>query len=91
MYFAEFININQCETKLFKSYDQDPLKTLDLTFEIAKYQNISDKINEIKTITDVFEIKQIDDYAKQENRNVTLRISGTNEQINLINSHFNKK
>ncbi|VEU75456.1 Phenylalanine--tRNA ligase beta subunit [Mycoplasmopsis maculosa] len=89
VYFAEFIKVDQKESKLFEQYINEPLKSIDLTFEINKNDWIGSKIFEIKAISDFYEIKQIDDYNKGLTRSVTLRIFGTDEQIGNINNHFN--
>lgn len=75
--------------KLFENYDSTPFKSIDLTFELKPHQSIDDKIIEIKKVASIFEIYQIDEFAKPESRNVTLRIIGSNEEIQKINNKFN--
>ncbi|UUM20684.1 phenylalanine--tRNA ligase subunit beta [Mycoplasma sp. 2045] len=82
------IRNNEAATK-FKSVNTEPYKTLDLTFELANGEYIQDKINQIKSVSDCFSIDQIDDYKKENSHNVTLRITGSSEQIEKIDSHFN--
>lgn len=90
LWVAEFVNVHENHFIQFTPYDPSPLKTIDLTFELNAKENIQVKILEINKVSETFEIKQIDEFKHDDKRNVTLRITGTNEQINLINEHFNK-
>ncbi|WP_027334905.1 phenylalanine--tRNA ligase subunit beta [Mycoplasmopsis felifaucium] len=89
LWVAEFMNIEEHKNIQFNSYDSNPLKSVDITFKILKQEAIQSKIDEIKYISECFEIIQIDNYENGEYRNVTLRIVGTDNQIQKINNHFN--
>ncbi|EIE40043.1 phenylalanyl-tRNA synthetase subunit beta [Mycoplasmopsis canis UF31] len=89
-YYAEFIvPINHNSAIKFSSIDLDPMKTIDLTFEINNNSSIEEAINKINTIKKPFEIKVVDDYKKEFTHNVTLRITDQESVIEEINKHFN--
>ncbi|WP_117275356.1 phenylalanine--tRNA ligase subunit beta [Mycoplasmopsis edwardii] len=88
-FYAEFkvpVAINKTK---FKAINPEPLKTIDLTFEIKNDQSIAEAINKIKAIHNPFEIKIIDDYKKETTHNVTLRITDYEVNIEKINKAFN--
>ncbi|MBZ4203661.1 phenylalanine--tRNA ligase subunit beta [Mycoplasma tauri] len=87
---AEFKDIYKPSQITFNEYNSDPLKNIDLTFELNSHDNINSKIKEIEQVSDSFFVQQIDDYKHGNKRNVTLRITGTSEQIEKINNKFNK-
>lgn len=91
VWVAEFKNINLKDKNIvFEEYDYSPFKTLDLTFEIDAKDHVYKKVDEILNVSSVYKVEQIDDYKHDDKRNVTLRITGTNEQIELIHNKFNK-
>lgn len=90
VYVAEFKNVNENKTIEFESYDANPLKTIDLTFEINKQDYIGKQVKAIKEIANVYEIIQVDEYHHDDKRNVTLRISADSANIEKINNKFNK-
>ncbi len=75
----------------FSTYDSSPLKSIDLTFTINKNEPVRDTISKINAIAKLFNIQQIDSFDNGEKRNVTLRLTGTTEEISKINEVFNKK
>lgn len=91
--FAEFIdNLNDKKSIKFSPANQNPIKVLDLTFELQVNEHIASRIEEIKSKAQVFSVKQIDDFYKQttNTRFVTLRISGEDEQIEKLDKIYNK-
>ncbi|EIN14895.1 Phenylalanyl-tRNA synthetase beta chain [Mycoplasmopsis agalactiae 14628] len=88
---AEFMNVNSKPKVEFNVYDPSPLKSIDLTFTIGQNEAIASKISEINAISNSFSIMQIDSFTNADKRNVTLRITGSFEEINKINEIFNKK
>ncbi|UUD35144.1 phenylalanine--tRNA ligase subunit beta [Mycoplasmopsis caviae] len=76
--------------ELFNSYNSSPLKNIDLTFSIGLYQSIDEKVKEIKNVALVFDIYQIDEFIKEDVKNVTLRVVAKSEEIKKINNQFNK-
>ncbi|MCE6091215.1 phenylalanine--tRNA ligase subunit beta [Mycoplasmopsis agalactiae] len=88
---AEFMNVNNNSKVEFNVYDPSPLKSIDLTFTINSNEAIASKISEINEISKSFSIMQIDSFTNADKRNVTLRVTGSFEEINKINEIFNKK
>ncbi|MFZ8223489.1 phenylalanine--tRNA ligase subunit beta [Mycoplasmopsis bovis] len=93
LWVAEFMNIESVQkSKIeFSTYDSSPLKSIDLTFTINKNEPVRDTISKINAIAKLFNIQQIDSFDNGEKRNVTLRLTGTTEEISKINEVFNKK
>ncbi|QGZ97618.1 phenylalanine--tRNA ligase subunit beta [Mycoplasma sp. NEAQ87857] len=89
-FYAEFKEIPTKKATKFNSVDNQQLKTLDLTFSIDLKNNIGQIIDQIKQLGDVFEIIQVDNYIKQDQRNVTLRITANEQVIQTINNTYNK-
>lgn len=89
-FYAEILLEKNTQKVKFSDINYDPLKTIDLTFILNKDEYISQKINEIKNVTNVFDIVQIDEYHKENTKNITLRIYGTEQEIELINNKYNK-
>ncbi|AKA49849.1 phenylalanyl-tRNA synthetase subunit beta [Mycoplasmopsis gallinacea] len=89
-FYAEILDLEHKASNKFEAFDQNPLKTLDLTFQIGLHHYIGDKVAEIKALANVFDIKQIDNYLKEDSRSVTLRIFANEEAITLLDSHYNK-
>ncbi|QNM93872.1 phenylalanine--tRNA ligase subunit beta [Mycoplasma sp. Pen4] len=89
-FYAEILVKNIEPVITFEAIDSEPLKTIDLTFELDKKDYIADKINKIKATAKVFDIQQIDDYHKETTHNVTLRVTATSDNIELIDKEFNK-
>ncbi|WP_027120348.1 phenylalanine--tRNA ligase subunit beta [Mycoplasmopsis lipofaciens] len=87
---AEFYDINSTPLKEFQEYDSKQLKYIDLTFELNEKDNIGSKITEIKEIAKIYEINQIDEFQHNNKNNITLRITGENNEIEKINKIFNK-
>ncbi|WP_029513259.1 phenylalanine--tRNA ligase subunit beta [Mycoplasmopsis primatum] len=90
VWVAEFYDINIQKPIIFEDFDNESLKSIDLTFTINKFDNISDQVAKINEISPSFSIQQIDDFATGETRNVTLKIIGTKEEISKINDFYNK-
>ncbi|UUM19607.1 MULTISPECIES: phenylalanine--tRNA ligase subunit beta [unclassified Mycoplasma] len=90
--YAEFLDNTFSSRAKFTSISFEPYKSLDLTFELKLNEHIGSKIEQIHQLSEVFEIKQIDDFYKKETNThfVTLRIIGDSEQIQIIDNHFNK-
>ncbi|QZE12383.1 phenylalanine--tRNA ligase subunit beta [Mycoplasma sp. Ms02] len=94
VWYAEFLESlpesNQKEVSFYKEVDFNPLKTIDLTFELNKEDSIEDHIQKIKQNYILYSVKQIDDFSKNEKRYVTVRFASTNEVIDAINDNYNK-
>ncbi|MGY5139250.1 phenylalanine--tRNA ligase subunit beta [Mycoplasmopsis gallinarum] len=89
-FVAEFMDINN-ETKIvYQEYDQNPLKTLDITFTLELNQSIDKVISEIKQNAKIYDIKLIDTYVNNNQKNVTFRIFGDNDNIEKLNQKYNK-
>ncbi|SJZ42539.1 phenylalanine--tRNA ligase subunit beta [Mycoplasmopsis verecunda] len=73
----------------FSTIDLEPLKFIDLTFELDNNDYLVEKINQIKNTAEVFDIIQIDDYKKENSHNVTLRITASDANIEKIIKKFN--
>ncbi|MBW0594760.1 phenylalanine--tRNA ligase subunit beta [Mycoplasmopsis anatis] len=89
-FYAEIMLDNVSQKIKFTDINYEPLKTIDLTFTLDKYENITNKINEIKNIAKIFDVVQIDEYHKENTKNVTLRIYANEQEIELINNKYNK-
>ncbi|MBW0595857.1 phenylalanine--tRNA ligase subunit beta [Mycoplasma anatis] len=89
-FYAEIMLDNVSQKIKFTDINYEPLKTIDLTFTLEKYENITNKINEIKNIAKIFDVVQIDEYHKENTKNVTLRIYANEQEIELINNKYNK-
>ncbi|WP_322941236.1 phenylalanine--tRNA ligase subunit beta [Mycoplasmopsis canis] len=89
-FYAEFI-IPEQKSKLnkYQNVNFEPLKNIDLTFEIPNNGSINEIILNINKIHKPFSIKVVDDYQKEHSHNVTLRISDYETNIEKINKHFN--
>ena len=72
--------------KVYKTYNTDPLKKRDVTFELKERENISNYIKDI----DYFEASVIDKFSKDGITKVTIRFTGSDEQIKNIDDKFNK-
>ncbi|QDF64883.1 phenylalanine--tRNA ligase subunit beta [Mycoplasma nasistruthionis] len=90
-YYAEFFKTNSSKSTKFTDVNLEPLKTVDLTFELDLKDHISSFISQIKQVANIYEINIIDDYVKFQSHNVTLRITAQPESIDAINKHFNKE
>ncbi|MBN4084367.1 phenylalanine--tRNA ligase subunit beta [Mycoplasma sp. CSL10166] len=75
----------------YKSIDLTPLKTIDITFSIETNMVIENLINEINEITnnEIYSIKKIDEYQKDNNKQITFRISASNRIVEVLNSKYN--
>ena len=82
---CEFYERNYTNKK-FEDYDEQILKSVDITFELNKKETIQDKTKNIKS----FSQKIIDEYEKNNKRKVTIHFVGTKEEIKEINSKYNK-
>ncbi|QSF13675.1 phenylalanine--tRNA ligase subunit beta [Mycoplasma sp. Mirounga ES2805-ORL] len=90
VFVAEFKDIHSDQIKEFEDYDHNPLKSIDLTFNLQLNENIDNTITRIKSVAKIFKIKQIDKFIKDSIKAVTLRVFSTNEEIDKINKEFNK-
>ncbi|MEE3928485.1 phenylalanine--tRNA ligase subunit beta [Mycoplasmopsis ciconiae] len=90
IYYAEFIKKDINPKINFKNINPEPLKTLDLTFSLKTKQNSNYIIEEINSIANVYQIQQIDEFVKDDIKNLTFRVYGYSEEIEKINNHFNK-
>jgi phenylalanyl-tRNA synthetase beta chain len=70
----------------YKKYDNNPLKSIDITFSLNLKENIEDKIKNIVA----FNSKIIDATKIKNIKKVTVRFLGTQDQIKEINSKYNK-
>ncbi|EFF41098.1 phenylalanine--tRNA ligase subunit beta, partial [Mycoplasmopsis alligatoris] len=89
-YVAEFILPKYESLEKFKNIDNEPLKTLDLTFELQKNESIEKYLNDIKNEFELYDINLKDSYLKEDKNNVTLRITAKPAIIELINKKYNK-
>ena len=83
-FIFEAININKGNSK-YKAFDSSPLKTRDITFEIKDGESISKYIKDIN----VYSIKIIDTYEKEDLVKVTVRFIGTDEEIKVLDKDHN--
>ncbi|VEU78211.1 phenylalanine--tRNA ligase subunit beta [Mycoplasmopsis columbinasalis] len=89
---AEFKTPKQTKkTTLFAEYNNEPFKSIDLTFELEPQTHIKHIVDELQTKFKVYEIKQIDEFLKDDKNYPTLRITAEAETIQLINDYYNKK
>ena len=86
-FMAEILinKINESKIMKFKEYDENPLKFRDITFKLKANEEIHEYIKDIE----FEEIKEIDVYEKDDYRNVTLRIYGSDEQVQSIDKKYN--
>ncbi|TDV23062.1 phenylalanyl-tRNA synthetase beta chain [Mycoplasmopsis mustelae] len=89
-FYAEFYDLNFKTTTKFKAINTNPLKTLDLTFELLEHQNMNEIINDIKQCGEIYQIIKIDDFQKEHCHNITLRITAYDTVIETLNQKFNK-
>ncbi|MCS4537209.1 phenylalanine--tRNA ligase subunit beta [Mycoplasma sp. CSL7475-4] len=89
VWVAEFKEPTNTEKVTFKPYNSNPLKTLDITFELAKDVSIGQNIDDIKDNFNVFAIQKIDEYHTEKTKKITLRISAEGETIELLNQKYN--
>ncbi|WLP85893.1 phenylalanine--tRNA ligase subunit beta [Mycoplasma seminis] len=92
IFTSAFIS-HDSETK-FKEVALDPLKTLDITFELDNNDYLAtslDFIHQIPNADQLKDFKVIDKFQKQNGVNITIRFVGNEEIINLIDAKFNKK
>ena len=83
-FIFETININGGSSK-YNSFDSSPLKTRDITFEVKEGESISKYIKGI----DTYSIKVIDKYEKEDLVKVTVRFTGTDEEVKAIDKEHN--
>ncbi|VEU60705.1 Phenylalanine--tRNA ligase beta subunit [Mycoplasmopsis bovigenitalium] len=89
LWVAEFMDIKNQIDITFESYNQSPLKTIDITFELDIKANISSKIDEIKNNFNIFSIYQIDSYSIENVKKITIRICADSTTIEKINEQYN--
>ncbi|BBA22634.1 phenylalanine--tRNA ligase subunit beta [Mycoplasmopsis bovirhinis] len=90
-YYAEFfLPDNFPKATLFNNINFEPMKTIDLTFELQNNQSIQDYLEKIYKVCKPYEIKVIDDYQKVSSHNLTIRITDYESVINQINQIFNQ-
>ncbi|MCR8966771.1 phenylalanine--tRNA ligase subunit beta [Mycoplasma zalophidermidis] len=89
LWVAEFKDVKLNTQLIFNEYDSSPLKTLDITFELGKKENIGNKIDEINSKYNVFEIEQIDKFVTDECNKITIRITAESNIIDQINNQYN--
>ncbi|QBF34632.1 phenylalanine--tRNA ligase subunit beta [Mycoplasmopsis phocirhinis] len=89
VWVAEFKEITNEDKIVFQPYNPNPLKTLDITFELNKNVSINQNILDIKNNFAIFEIQKIDEYHTQTSKKITLRITADSETIDLINQKYN--
>ncbi|RIV16925.1 phenylalanine--tRNA ligase subunit beta [Mycoplasmopsis gallopavonis] len=82
--------INQKTAAKFEQINYNPLKTIDLTFELSYQESIKQVLDKIKAVAHVFDIQEIDDYQKEETHNLTLRITADDYNIQLLIDKFNE-
>ncbi|MFV8418936.1 phenylalanine--tRNA ligase subunit beta [Mycoplasma sp. CR] len=79
----------------FQAVNLEPLKTLDITFELDLNDYVSpalDFINQIdNSANELKTVKVIDQFQKGDKVNTTVRFVGTEQIISLIDAKFNKK
>ncbi|MFV8515642.1 phenylalanine--tRNA ligase subunit beta [Mycoplasma sp. Z244B] len=96
--YAEILTsmFNEQSSELkFEAVNLEPLKTLDITFELDTNDYVSpalDFINQIDNATNELQtVKVIDQFQKGDKVNTTVRFVGTEQIISLIDAKFNKK
>ncbi|WP_416322460.1 phenylalanine--tRNA ligase subunit beta [Mycoplasmopsis felis] len=89
-FYAEFFDIN-LESKIqYENINTEPLKSVDLTFELQNNEYINPIIKDLKCRGNIYSIEQVDDFKKENSHNVTLRITADNQTIVNLNKKFNK-
>ncbi|WXA52020.1 phenylalanine--tRNA ligase subunit beta [Mycoplasmopsis cynos] len=89
-FYAEFFDIN-LESKIqYENINTEPLKSVDLTFELQNNEYINPIIKDLKCRGNIYSIEQVDDFKKENSHNVTLRITADNQTIVNLNEKFNK-
>ncbi|WP_025755287.1 phenylalanine--tRNA ligase subunit beta [Mycoplasmopsis cricetuli] len=92
-YYAEFMHIKDKTNILkFSLVNLEPLKILDLTFELKLHEHIQKQVNLLHTQAEIFQIKQIDSFhnLKTNTKFITLRISANNKEIEKLVNIYNK-
>ena len=82
---AEFIKVDLQKKIKYNTYSTKPLKNRDVTFELKDKENIGSYIFGINIV----EKKVIDTFIKDSINKVTVRFTGTKEQIEEIDNKFN--
>ncbi|QKT05455.1 phenylalanine--tRNA ligase subunit beta [Mycoplasma sp. OR1901] len=77
----------------YQSVNTNPLKTIDLTFSLTKEEYLENIIKEIEKTTNnnAFSIKKIDEYHKDDTKQITLQITASEEEIELLNNKYNSQ
>ncbi|MDC8921433.1 phenylalanine--tRNA ligase subunit beta [Metamycoplasma hyosynoviae] len=90
--FAEILIDKLDNNKLsYKPYNKQPLKSRDITFTLQKNESIDSKLEELKKIKGIFEIKIIDVYKKDDNtQNITVSVLIEDWATKKFDQIFNK-
>lgn len=91
-FVAEFFKLpieNENQKLISKVINYEPLKSIDLTFQLNINQHLEEKINEIKSLISVFEISYIDSFIKENQNYATIRIVADSDSIEILNKKYN--
>ena len=87
--FAEFKTLQGNSKVNYHDYSKDPLKTRDITFELIDNAELDSKISQIRNMN-VFDIKVIDEFKKENINKVTIRIYASEDVIETIDKEYNQ-
>ncbi|WP_036451766.1 phenylalanine--tRNA ligase subunit beta [Mycoplasma buteonis] len=88
-FYAEVLEFHSSKQTQFNEVDSAPLKNLDLTFTLQNKDYIAEKVNEIKSIANVYDLFVVDDYKQTDTHNVTIRIIAKEQEIQKLIEKFN--
>ncbi|MGY6172340.1 phenylalanine--tRNA ligase subunit beta [Candidatus Mycoplasma pogonae] len=81
-FYAEIIEPKRHNSTLkFQTYNSEPLKTRDLTVSLQSNQSIAEIIKSIQNKIQPYDIKVVDNFVKENTKNITLRIFLEDEKI----------
>lgn len=88
--FAEILIDHKFESiSRFEKYDDLPLKERDITIPLKENESIDSFMSEIKKISGIFEIKQIDCFKKENVNNFTFKVKMNDSAIIAFDKKFN--
>ncbi|ADE19818.1 phenylalanine--tRNA ligase subunit beta [Mycoplasma crocodyli] len=89
-YVAEVLVPQFNSNKKYKIIDNEPLKSIDLTFGLKHGESIKSYVKDINNNFNVYDIELKDTFEKNNLINTTLRITSDSKTIELINKKYNK-
>ncbi|CAM9114015.1 phenylalanine--tRNA ligase subunit beta [Mycoplasma marinum] len=88
-FIAEVQIDSEVEQVSFKEYDENQLKSRNITFELEEKEEISKYSSKIENIQGIFSVEVSDIYIKDNIKKVTLLIKGDNKSIEIFDKNFN--